>query len=84
MFFTKPTFKNHDTSVSQQRESAPNRTRPTRIPATDISETEDHFVLEIPLPGVVPTRVQMTVNDHLLTIHGPLSESALNPPNQLQ
>jgi HSP20 family molecular chaperone IbpA len=44
------------------------RTRRVHTPATDIYETDQGLVLLIDLPGVVPDAVDVTLEQHVLTI----------------
>jgi HSP20 family protein len=40
------------------------------VPALDLSETQDGFVVEAALPGLKPEDVEITVENNLLTIKG--------------
>lgn len=44
------------------------RTRSVHMPATDIYETDQGLVLLIDLPGVVPDAIDVTLEQHVLTI----------------
>ena len=39
-------------------------------PAVNISQTETDVVAEVPLPGVNPEKVEITIENDVLTIHG--------------
>lgn len=40
------------------------------VPEMDVSETENEIVVETALPGVEPNKVNVTVEDNLLTVEG--------------
>jgi HSP20 family protein len=40
------------------------------VPAMDLVETKDHFVLRADLPGLAEEDVKIEVEDHLLTVSG--------------
>ena len=40
------------------------------IPATDLVETDDHFVLKVDLPGLTEADVNVEVKDNVLTLSG--------------
>ncbi len=40
------------------------------VPATDIYETPEELVLVADMPGVGPDRLDVTVEDNVLTLHG--------------
>jgi HSP20 family protein len=40
------------------------------VPAMDLVETEDHFVLKADLPGLEPSEVNIEVDDNVLTVSG--------------
>jgi HSP20 family protein len=40
------------------------------IPAMDVVETEDHFVLRADLPGMTEADIDLSLEDHVLTISG--------------
>ena len=44
--------------------------RPLYSPRTEISETKDEVLLVAEMPGVDETSVDVTIEDHVLTIHG--------------
>lgn len=48
---------------------------PTLLPAADIYETEDEFVVEVEVPGYEETELGIEVSDHQLTIKGERKET---------
>lgn len=40
------------------------------MPALDVFETKDHFVVEVELPGIDPGAVDISVEDSTLTVRG--------------
>lgn len=48
---------------------------PTLLPAADIYETEDEFVVEVEVPGYEETELGIEVSDHRLTIKGERKET---------
>jgi HSP20 family molecular chaperone IbpA len=45
----------------------------TRIPQTEISEANEHFLITLSMPGVARERVEITAQHQLLIIRGSLS-----------
>ena len=50
------------------------RTRRVHTPATDIYETDQGLVLLIDLPGVVPDAIDVTLEQHVLTIRAHIED----------
>ena len=48
---------------------------PTLLPAADIYETEDEFVVEVEVPGYEENELGIEVSDHQLTIKGERKET---------
>jgi len=48
----------------------------TWMPALDVFETKDHFVVEVELPGIDPEAVDISVEDSTLIVRGERSFSA--------
>ena len=48
---------------------------PTLLPAADIYETDDEFVVEVEVPGYEEAELGIEVSDHRLTIKGQRRES---------
>jgi HSP20 family protein len=51
---------------------------PGVLPATDVYETEDEFVVELEVPGFDEKELGIEVSDHTLTITGERSETKEN------
>jgi HSP20 family molecular chaperone IbpA len=51
---------------------------PTLLPAADIYETEDEFVVEVEVPGYEETELGIEVSDHRLTTKGERKERAIS------
>lgn len=47
---------------------------PTTMPAADIYETEDEFVVQLEVPGYDEQELEVTVTDHRLTVKGERKE----------
>ena len=45
------------------------------VPATDIYETEDEYVVEVEVPGFAEKELGIEVSDHLLTVKGHRQEA---------
>ena len=48
---------------------------PMLLPATDIYETEDEYVVEVEVPGFAEKELGIEVSDHLLTVKGQRQET---------
>lgn len=48
---------------------------PMLLPATDIYETEDEYVVEVEVPGFAEKELGIEVSDHLLTVKGQREET---------
>lgn len=46
------------------------------VPALDLSETEDGFLIEAVLPGLRPEDLEISVENHVLTIKGEVRQDA--------
>src|SRR5207249_2789763 len=58
---------------------SPNTTRRGQggfVPALDVSETEDGYLVEAALPGMKPEDLQITVENNVLTIKGELRQES--------
>lgn len=54
----------------------PDLTRGGFVPALDLSETEDAFMVEAAVPGLKPEDLEVTVENNLLTIKGEIKHEA--------
>ncbi len=66
------TAKAKETNVAKvnQAEVEPTRDKPVFIPATDIYETKDSIVLMADMPGVSQDKVDIVLEDDVLTVSG--------------
>lgn len=48
---------------------------PTLLPAADVFETADEFVVEVEVPGYAEEELHVEISDHTLTVKGERSES---------
>lgn len=46
------------------------RTQLPLVPAVDVYQTADEVVVEVPLPGVDPKQVEVSIEDDVLTVSG--------------
>jgi HSP20 family protein len=60
----------HALGLHGQRQSAAIGSTPAWMPALDISERKDAYLITVELPGVALDDVQITMEDRLLTIQG--------------
>lgn len=48
---------------------------PTLVPAADVYETEDEFVVELDVPGYDEKELEIEVSDHMLVVKGEQGET---------
>jgi len=45
-------------------------------PRTDLQETDDHYIIEVDLPGMAKENISINIKDNVLTIEGERKEEA--------
>jgi HSP20 family protein len=60
--------------------AGPNRRERRWVPATDLLETKDHFILRADLPGVKEEDVAVEIKDGFLTVNGERKEEHAENP----
>jgi len=71
-----PMFEDMDKAFSDFPLAMPDRMMSQIVPAVDVYETKDSVIAEMPLAGVDPNRVNITIENDILNVSGEMERKS--------